>query len=55
MFKVVEKSNHHAVHLFAYSHDRAQRWIDVNAVEYCAAGIFVDKSLTPDSFEVIAA
>lgn len=52
MFKVVEKANPLAVHAHCYSRESAQRWIDVNAVEYCARGFFMDKTLTPDSFEI---
>lgn len=53
-FKVVEKKNHYAVHAHCLSRESAQRWIDENAVEYCAKGFFVDKSLTPDSFEIVS-
>ncbi len=53
-FKVVEKANHLAVHALCSTLESAQRWIKVNAVEYCAKGYFSDKTLTPDSFEVIA-
>lgn len=52
-FKVVEKANHLAVHCIAYTKERAERWIAVNAVEYCKKGYFSDKTLTPESFEVI--
>lgn len=52
-FKVVEKQNNLAVHALCDTKERAQRWIDINAVEYCAKGYFMDKSLTPDSFEIL--
>lgn len=50
--KVVEKDNPLAVHVHCASRESAQRWIDVNAVEYCAKGFFMDKTLTPDSFMI---
>lgn len=53
MFKVVEKNNQLAVHCIADTLDRAEHWIKNNAVEYCAKGFFMDKTLTPDSFMVI--
>jgi hypothetical protein len=52
MFKVVEKANPLAVHCICDTLDRAQRWIDVNAVAYCLKGYFMDKTLTPDSFTI---
>ena len=51
--KVVEKENHLAVHaLFDYM-ERAQQWLNVNAIEYCRKGYFMDKTLTAESFEII--
>ncbi len=50
---VVEKKNHLHVHAHCCTLESAQRWIDNNAVEYCAKGYFMDKTLTPDCFEVI--
>lgn len=50
---VVEKANHLHVHMHSHSPESAQRWIDVNAVDYCARGLFTDKTLTPASFEVV--
>tara|TARA_R110000868_G_scaffold82690_2_gene233392 strand:- start:1688 stop:1852 length:165 start_codon:yes stop_codon:yes gene_type:complete len=52
-YKIVEKSNHLAVHAIFCSLDNAKRWITVNAVEYCAKGYFMDKTLTPDSFMIL--
>jgi hypothetical protein len=52
MFKVIEKNNPLAVHCIAYTRERAERWIFVNAVEYCLRGYFMDKTLTPDSFTI---
>ncbi len=53
MFKVVEKDNHLAVHCICDTMERAEQWINVNAVEYCKKGYFMDKSLTPESFTII--
>lgn len=52
VFKVVEKGNHLAVHAHCSTLASAQRWIEVNAPEYCAKGYFMNKALTPDSFEI---
>ena len=53
MFKVVEKKNHLHVHAHCDTRERAENWIAVKAPEYCAKGYFSDKTLTPDSFEVV--
>lgn len=50
---VVEKKNHNVVHAYCSTMESAKRWIEVNAVEYCAKGYFMDKTLTPDCFEVV--
>ena len=52
MFIIVEKKNHLAVHAHCNSLERAQYWINVKAVEYCEKGYFMDKTLTPESFEI---
>lgn len=51
-YKIVEKANPLAVHALCDSKERAQYWLDVRAPEYCAKGYFLDKTLTPASFEV---
>lgn len=53
MFKVVEKQNHLAVHAICDSRASAERWIALNAREYCSKGFFMDKTLTPESFQVL--
>jgi hypothetical protein len=53
-YKIIEKKNPLAVHALFSSLESAQRWIAVNAVEYCAKGYFMDKTLTPQSFEIKA-
>ena len=52
MFKVIEKNNPNAVHCICHSRERAERWIAVNAPEYCRKGYFMDKTLTADSFTI---
>ena len=47
--KVVEKHNHNAVHLLTWSKSRGEEWIET----YGDSKMFMDKSLTKDSFEVI--
>lgn len=51
-YKAIEKKDKFAIHAICESKESAQRWININAVEYCAKGYFMDKTLTPDSFEV---
>jgi len=51
-FKIVEKKNHLAVHAHCATLESAQRWIAEKAPDYCARGLFMDKTLTPDSFEI---
>lgn len=51
-FKIVEKHNPLALHAMCETEELAKHWIEVLAPEYCAKGYFMDKTLTPDSFEV---
>jgi hypothetical protein len=51
-FKIVEKKNPLAVHAHCATKESAERWLTVNAPEYCRKGYFMDKTLTPDSFEI---
>jgi len=53
MFRIVEKSNPLAVHALCDTLASAERWIAVKAVEYCAKGYFMDKTLTPYSFTIV--
>ena len=53
MFEIREKLNPLALHAICETLERAQRWIGVNAVEYCANGYFMDKTLTQDSFVIV--
>ena len=48
-FKVVEKNDHNALHLLTWSIERGEMWIE----KYGDSGMFTDKTLTKDSFEVI--
>lgn len=48
-WKVIEKDNPNAVHAYADSKERADEWIE----KYGDGGMFVDKTLNKDSFEVI--
>lgn len=52
-YKVVEKENNNAVHCICDSKERAERWITINAVEYCEKGYFTNKNLTKESFKII--
>ena len=53
MFIIVEKKNKLAVHAHCHSKESAQYWLNVNAPEYCRKGYFMDKTLTPASFEIV--
>ena len=53
-YVITEKENPLAVHAICDAPENAERWIAVNAVEYCAKGYFMDKSLTPESFTIKA-
>lgn len=48
-FKVVEKKNRHHVHCLTWSYERGLDWIE----RYGDSKIFMDKTLTKDSFEVV--
>ena len=48
-FKVVEKNNHNAVHIYTWSKERGLEWIE----KHGDSKRFTDKTLTKDSFEVI--
>lgn len=53
MYILVEKKNHLAVHaLFDYI-ESAEKHLRENIPVYCKRGYFMDKSLTPDDFEII--
>jgi hypothetical protein len=51
-FKLVEKANPLHLHGLFETRERAERHLEVNIPEYCAKGYFMDKTLTPDSFEI---
>ena len=48
-YKVVEKNNRNAVHCLTWSIERGLMWIE----KYGNSGMFDNKELTKDSFEVI--
>ena len=50
---VVEKKNPFHLHAICSTRESAERWIKELAPEYCAKGFFMDKTLTPESFEII--
>lgn len=53
-YKIVKKNNPLAVHALCYSLESANRWLNENAPLYVSRGYFMDKTLTADSFEIIA-
>jgi len=52
-YKLVEKRNHRIVHALFDSKARAENHLKNVIPDYCRRGFFMDKSLTPDSFEII--
>ncbi len=48
-YKVVEKNDHNAVYCITWSFERGLEWIE----KYGDSGMFIDKTLTKESFEVI--
>lgn len=53
MFKLVEKKDHNAVHALFDTRDRAERHLQVVIPNYVNRGLFSDKTLTANSFEII--
>lgn len=51
--KIVEKKNQLAVHGLFDSMARAERHLTVVIPDYCKRGFFMDKTLTPDDFEIL--
>lgn len=52
-YKFVEKKNHLAVHAIFDSQRSAEKHLKEVIPEYCKKGYFTDKTLTPESFEII--
>ena len=52
---IVEKKNRHALHGIFESAASAARHLKETIPVYVARGYFMDKSLTPDCFEIIPA
>jgi hypothetical protein len=53
LYHIVEKNNPLALHAICETQERAEHWLKVKAPEYCARGFFIDKTLTPESFEIV--
>lgn len=52
-FKIVEKKNPLAIHGIFDSFERAEMFLDEAIPMYCERGFFMDKTLTPNDFEVV--
>lgn len=52
-WKLVEKSNHLAVHGLFMSQKSAEIHLRDTIPIYCRKGYFMDKTLTPESFEIL--
>lgn len=50
---LVEKKNHLHVHAIFDSMQRAERHLAETIPIYCARGFFMDKTLTPNDFEIV--
>lgn len=50
---MVEKNNHLAVHVIFMSRERGEKFIRETVPDYVARGIYMDKTLTAESFEII--
>ncbi len=53
MFALVEKLNNLSLHGLFETEERAKRHLAVAIPEYVARGLFMNKELTKDSFEII--
>ena len=53
MYKIIEKANPLSVHALCDTLESANRWLTVNAPDYVKRGFFMDKTLTPSSFEAV--
>lgn len=52
-YAIVEKANKLALHSLHYSRESAEKHLRDNVPVYCARGYYMDKTLTPESFEII--
>jgi hypothetical protein len=52
-FYLTEKRNHNVIHAIFDSQESAQRHLNKVIPEYCKRGYFMDKTLTPDDFEIV--
>lgn len=52
-YQIVEKRNHLAVHGIFYSKERAEQFLKETVPYYITRGLYTDKTLTAESFEVI--
>jgi len=52
---LVEKKNENHLHAIFSSKQSAERFLRETIPEYCARGLFTDKTLKPDSFKIIQA
>jgi len=50
---MVEKADHHAVHALFVSKERGEQFLADAVPDYCRRGFYMDKTLTPDSFEIM--
>lgn len=53
MFKLVEKKDHSALHALFDTRERADRHLREVIPDYVARGLFADKTLRADDFEIV--
>lgn len=52
-YNIVEKADHLALHGICDTLERAEYHLKHRIPEYCERGFFMDKTLTPESFEIV--
>ena len=50
---MVEKADRHAVHALFMSKERGEQFLADTVPDYCRRGMYADKTLTPESFEIV--
>jgi len=52
-YKLVEKKNHSTLHALFDTRESAERHLREVIPDFCKRKLFMDKTLTPESFEII--
>jgi hypothetical protein len=54
-FRLVERKDHNALHALFDNRERAERHLREVIPDYCERGLFMDKTLRPEDFEILEA